>query len=203
MSPEATLRGPSAFRYLLPAPIGSFCCRFAPRQNPDKMFQRTVFCIILFGIPLFSFSQEDSLRSASPDSIVLLPMSLATEKHLRAGLSGSREESWGDQSLENYSGSHLATLLEQESGIFVRSYGLGALLPLPSVAAAPARRRCFGTACLCRALCSASWTWPCCHWLLPNWWRYSTEAIAPPGVAELSAVWSASAPGPILKGRPP
>lgn len=101
--------------------------RIAHHQTAGRMFPRTALYAFLLSLPFGSFTQADTLRPGPADSAILLPAAVVVEKPLRAGLAGSREESWDAQGLENHGGNHLAALLEQESGVFIKSYGLGSL----------------------------------------------------------------------------
>ena len=59
------------------------------------------------------------------DSIQVLPVVVVEEQPLRQRMAGGRVETWGEETLAPLASSHLGELLGQQSGVFVKSYGLG------------------------------------------------------------------------------
>ena len=58
------------------------------------------------------------------DSIVL-PVVEVEAPALRSNLTGTRNEQWDSKKLASLSGNNLGELLQQESGVFIKSYGIG------------------------------------------------------------------------------
>ncbi len=83
-----------------------------------QYFQKQVRFIItffLFGFPLFAIAQIVDTT--------LLPQAEVKESRLRSDFAGTRVEKWNTNELSAHA--TLADLLQQESGIFIKSYGLG------------------------------------------------------------------------------
>ena len=54
-----------------------------------------------------------------------LPNVVVKENYLRKNAVGTRTKNWDSKNLENFTTQNLGELLQQETGIFIRSYGLG------------------------------------------------------------------------------
>ncbi len=65
--------------------------------------------------------------SAQSDTTLLLPEIKLTETSLRNASTGSRTENWNSQTLEKNTISNISEILNRESGIFIKSYGVGSL----------------------------------------------------------------------------
>lgn len=76
---------------------------------------RFILTFFLFGLPLFVIGQIADTT--------LLPQAEVKESRLRSDFAGTRAEQWNNEELAAHA--TLADLLQQESGIFVKSYGLG------------------------------------------------------------------------------
>ena len=77
----------------------------------NRLFIFLSFCFLSLG----SFSQ-------TPDTAILLPSVEIAAEALRSRLPGGRIETWDGQVLQSL---HLGDLLNRQSGVFVKSYGLG------------------------------------------------------------------------------
>ena len=65
--------------------------------------------------------------SAQVDTALSLPPLEITAPPLRRTPPGDRVARWDSTALADYGDAHVATLLERESGVFIKSYGLGSL----------------------------------------------------------------------------
>jgi len=65
--------------------------------------------------------------SGQVDTALLLPALEITAPPLRSAPAGERAERWDSTALLDFGDTHVAALLERESGVFVKSYGLGSL----------------------------------------------------------------------------
>ena len=79
-----------------------------------KFFKLTFW---LFVFPLIALGQM-------ADTTVL-PKVEITETILRTNSTGTRTENWNAEQLEQFSTQNLSELLQQESGVFIKTYGLG------------------------------------------------------------------------------
>lgn len=61
-----------------------------------------------------------------------MPTAKVSETHLRPNLTGNRSENWDSETLKKSIDANLADLLQNESGIFVKSYGNGSLATVSS-----------------------------------------------------------------------
>lgn len=89
------------------------------------MFPRFVFFLFFLSFSIADWAQNPLQASEQADSARLLPAVEVIERPLRSYLTGSQNENWTPADLEKFSGGRLSDLLEQESGVFVKSYGLG------------------------------------------------------------------------------
>ena len=77
---------------------------------------KLTFLGVLF--PLFAWSQV-------VDTAILLPKVEVRTQALRAALLGTHSDGWNGDDLEGFKESTLADLLTEESGVFIKTYGLG------------------------------------------------------------------------------
>lgn len=85
---------------------------------------RFALFLCLWNLPRVCFAQPGV---PAADSAILLPVAEVLGKPLRARATGGREEAWNTAELEPFSSSNLGELLGQQSGLFIKSYGLGSL----------------------------------------------------------------------------
>lgn len=83
----------------------------------SRRFLRHLLC-------LFSFGLGYSL-SAQVDTILALPEVKVVAVSLRNDAIGTQQKKWSVNKLKKYQSNKLPFLLERESGVFVKSYGLG------------------------------------------------------------------------------
>ena len=69
---------------------------------------------------------------AQTDTSGILPSVVISALPLRSNLPGERTEQWNQRQLAAYSHQSVADLLARESGLYLKSYGLGGLATLSS-----------------------------------------------------------------------
>lgn len=80
-----------------------------------------IFIAILLWPVASLFSQEQS----NIDTVLILKTVDVNAQKIRQETTGQRTENWDKNDLQNQEASHLGQLLSMESGVFVKSYGLG------------------------------------------------------------------------------
>lgn len=74
---------------------------------------------------LFSSVLSVCLSAQSPDTIRLLQTVEISAPPIRQQSTGERQETWQPDNLQNHTSDNLGELLSMQSGVFVKSYGLG------------------------------------------------------------------------------
>ncbi|MEZ4935686.1 MAG: Plug domain-containing protein, partial [Saprospiraceae bacterium] len=74
---------------------------------------------------LFSSVLPVCLSAQSPDTVRLLQTVEISAAPIRQQTTGERQEFWQTDNLQNHTSNNLGELLSMQSGVFVKSYGLG------------------------------------------------------------------------------
>lgn len=88
------------------------------------MLRLILCCSLSLLLPTRGFLQPDTTHLPT-DTAIVLPQVMVEAGALNRKLTGSRIEQWDSTTLSPLKGNHLGDLLERESGIFIKSYGLG------------------------------------------------------------------------------
>lgn len=79
----------------------------------------SLLCCFLAVLPLTAVAQ--------PDTLLELPAVVVSETAVRSQTTGSRTRNWADAALRGRTYTNLGEWLSQESGLFIKSYGLGSI----------------------------------------------------------------------------
>ncbi|MBX2875100.1 MAG: TonB-dependent receptor plug domain-containing protein [Saprospiraceae bacterium] len=79
---------------------------------------------LLFVLPFYCLLRT---TSAQVDTSLLLPTLEVRQTQLRNGSVGSQNANWSTEQLKRRAFQNLTSLLEQEAGLYIKSYGLGSL----------------------------------------------------------------------------
>lgn len=104
----------------------SFPPAFFPEKIPAGNMSRIKFHFSALAI----FCLWQTLAQAQVDTALALPEVEVLETHLRSNANGERQETWDSTKLQTFAHDHIGTLLEQQSGVFVKNYGPGSIATL-------------------------------------------------------------------------